>query len=106
MNYRALEKDKVKAIVRSKAIKNNIDPDLFERIAYCESNFNPQAQNQTSTASGVFQFLDSTFYHWTSWYGIAYAAKNDPETQSELAALMIRDGGLSHWNASRSCWDY
>ena len=30
-------------------------------IAWCESNFDPFAKNNSSTASGLFQFLDSTW---------------------------------------------
>ena len=99
-----MERDRIRAMVISKATENNIDPDLFLRIAKCESNLNPQAKNKISTASGIFQFLNSTFIKQAEAYGIEWSDKNDPEVQAELAANMIADGGLFHWNASRSCW--
>ena len=100
----AIRRDAVIAIVRSKAIKYNIDQDLFLRIAKCESGFKADAQNKTSTASGVFQFLTSTFTKQAEAHGLQWTDKNDAETQAELAAHMIAEGGLRHWNASRECW--
>lgn len=35
--------------------------DEARRVAACESHTNPLAKNRTSTASGLFQFLDSTW---------------------------------------------
>ena len=101
----AIRRDAVIAIVRSKAIKYNIDQDLFLRIAKCESGFKADAQNKTSTASGVFQFLTSTFTQQAEAHGLRWTDKNDAETQAELAAHMIAEGGLRHWNASKDCWD-
>lgn len=45
-----------------------------------ESSWNPRAQNPTSTAYGLFQFLNST------WAGTGYAKTSDPATQT-LAGL-------------------
>ena len=94
----------MKALVTSTALKYNIDPDLFLRIAICESGLNPNAKNKTSTASGLFQFLNSTFFNYAEAYEFPLD-KNNPEIQANLAAKMIQDGGLSHWNSSRSCWE-
>jgi len=41
-----------------------------------ESSWNPGADNPTSTAYGLFQFLDST------WRGTGYARTSDPRTQA------------------------
>jgi soluble lytic murein transglycosylase-like protein len=100
----AIRRDAVIAIVRSKAIKYHIDQDLFLRIAKCESGFKADAQNKTSTASGIFQFLTSTFTQQAEAHGLLWTDKNDAETQAELAAHMIAEGGLRHWNASKDCW--
>lgn len=101
----ALEpKDDIQSIIISKAHDLHIDPDLLLRIAKCESGFHPDAKNKVSTASGIFQFLDSTFFSQAQAAGLPTDNKNDPEIQAELAATMISKGGLSHWNASKSCW--
>lgn len=94
----------IEEIIISKAIDNNINPELFLKIAKCESGLKPDAQNKTSSASGIFQFLNSTFFSYAHAYGLSTEDKNDPLIQAELAAKMISDGGLSHWNASKNCW--
>ena len=99
--YRAQIED----MVISKAKEFNIDSELFLRIAICESGLKTNAQNPRSTASGLFQFLNSTFFNYAKAYELPIDDKNDPEVQAELAARMIADGGLSHWNESRSCWE-
>ena len=71
-------------------------------IARCESGFNPDIKNAVSTASGMFQFLDSTFTSQSAKYGLT-GEKNDPYLQIELTARMLADGGLSHWAASANC---
>lgn len=40
---------------------NTVPFETMYRIAMCESSLNPQAQNKTSTAGGLFQFTDPTF---------------------------------------------
>ncbi len=44
----------------------NVNPDTALRIAYCESRFNINAKNNTSTAKGLYQFLDGTWKHYCS----------------------------------------
>lgn len=97
-------KNDIQSIIISKAHDLHIDPDLLLRIAKCESGFHPEAKNKVSTASGIFQFLDSTFFSQAQAAGLPTDNKNDPEIQAELAATMISKGGLHHWDASKSCW--
>ena len=99
-------KDNIKSIIITKAQRYHIDQELLLRIADCESGFKPDAQNRTSTASGLFQFLTSTFIHYARAYELSIDNKNDPEIQAELAARMIADGLISAWNESKSCWEY
>jgi len=49
-----------------------------------ESNFRHTAQNPTSTAYGLFQFLDST------WKGLGAVKTTDPEKQIELGIKYIQ----------------
>lgn len=92
-------------MVTSMAKRFNISPELFLRIAICESGLKEDAQNPRSTASGIFQFINSTFFNYALAYGLPTDDKNDPMVQAELAARMIADGGLSHWSESKSCWN-
>ena len=100
----SLTKAQIEEMVMSTAYEFNIDPELFLRIATCESGLKEDVKNPASSASGIFQFLTSTFLNYAQAYGLPTDNKNDPEIQAELAALMISDGGISHWNASKSCW--
>lgn len=90
-------------IVYYAALRHGADPDLMLRVAICESGLKPEAKNTASTASGLFQFLDSTFGSQAAIHGIT-GEKNDPMVQADLAARMIALGGITHWNASRACW--
>ena len=98
-------KDNIKSIIITKAQRYHIDQELLLRIADCESGFKPDIKNSISSASGIFQFLTGTFIHYALAYDLSIDNKNDPEIQAELAARIIANGGLKHWEASRSCWD-
>lgn len=87
----------------------NVSIDLLTRVAKCESGAktyrsdgSPE-KNPNSTASGLFQWLDSSFKHYSQIYGIQ-GDKNDPYVQAYLAADVIAHGGISNWNQSKSCW--
>lgn len=73
------------------------------RIARCESGGNPRAQNATSTASGLYQFLDST---WTGTTGLAPPASAYSAATQTAAFWKLWNGGAGagNWNPSRSCW--
>lgn len=82
--------------------------DLLERIPWCESKNRYDALNAHSSASGRWQFLDSTWRSWQARYGDgrvferAYLAP--PEYQDLVAHRGIAVQGVSSWNASRHCW--
>ena len=79
------------------------DPDWAPIIA-CESGGNPSAQNPSSTASGLFQFLDTS---WIAYGGGKYASRAKyatPEQQYEIANRAYAQSGVTPWNASKSCW--
>lgn len=64
-----------------------------ERIAFCESTYNPYSVNRSSGASGLFQFLPST------WAGTPYAAQSpfDPVANSAAAAWLYQRYGPRQW---------
>jgi hypothetical protein len=73
-----------------------------------ESGLNPKAQNPTSTAYGMFQFLDST------WGSYGCIKTSDPQIQSECGMKYIKarygspSKALSFWynqcGTSKGCW--
>lgn len=76
----------------------------LDQIAKCESGGNPQAQNSGSTASGLYQFLDSS---WKAYGGSKYgprAKDATPAQQTEIAHAAVSRSGLTPWKASQRCW--
>src|SRR5262245_59082189 len=53
-------------------------------IASSESNFNPAARNQRSTATGAFQITENTWMHLVKRYGAALG-------RSDLAGMVRED---------------
>lgn len=73
-------------------------------VISCESGGNPTAQNPTSTASGLYQFLDSS---WIAYGGGRYASRAKfatPAQQAEIADAAYARDGLTPWASSQSCW--
>jgi soluble lytic murein transglycosylase-like protein len=66
------------------------------RVAKCESNYNPYAVNRSSGASGLFQFLPST------WAASPYHAQSvfDPTANAHAAAWLYQRSGPSQWSCS------
>lgn len=76
-------------------------PPIMLRIRWCESRNNYTARNPRSSASGAWQFLDSSWAHYAG-YPRAYLAP--PEVQDQKALNVYNSVGTRPWNASRSCW--
>jgi len=67
------------------------------RLAKCESTFNPNAVNRISNASGLFQYLPST------WKTTPYADQDifNPEAQVLATIWMFRQGRYREWECYR-----
>ena len=57
--------------------------EAFNKIVIKESNWDPTAQNKTSTAFGVAQFLNST------WKTVGYTKTDDPYIQLDAMIAYI-----------------
>lgn len=65
------------------------------RVVMCESGGSYTAENPSSTASGRYQILDSS---WAGFGGYRHAADAPPEVQDAKARAMWADGrGAHHW---------
>lgn len=73
-----------------------------EHIGFCESRGNYNARNRRSTASGKYQFLNTT---WAGRYGVKSAYLATPEQQEQAAQELHAARGVQPWNASRRCWE-
>ena len=54
----------IRAYIREHAKLMEVNPDLAEDLAFWESNFNPEAKNPKTSASGIYQFTSETFSHF------------------------------------------
>jgi hypothetical protein len=92
----------VEALIRDYALRYNVSPELPLRIAYCESGYNRNSKNRHSSASGVYQYLASTWRNTEA--GRNGVSVFDADANVRTAVQYIATKGTSPWNASRSCW--
>ena len=69
-------------------LKNQNTKDLLMLQAQRESNYNPSARSKSSTASGYFQFIDSTRKNFTDYNREDFL--NDPKEQVRTAYRHLR----------------
>ena len=67
--------------------------DWAQKIAWCESKYDPHAVNSDSDAQGLFQFLPST------WAGTPFASSSpfDPNANAQAAAWLYQTYGPTQW---------
>jgi nucleoid-associated protein YgaU len=73
----------------------------LDEIARCESGGNIRAQNPSSTASGKYQFLDTT---WRALGGVGRAKDASEAVQDAMAVKLLTQSGTAPWAASQACW--
>lgn len=98
----APDKQRVIDLIRATSERYGIQPELPLAIARCESGYNANAKNRSSTASGVFQYLAGTWANTPE--GKAGKSVFDVEANIEAAVRHIAKKGTSPWNASKHCW--
>jgi len=81
------------------------DVELALRVIWCESRYDPLADNPRSSASGLFQHLATYWDDRSAKAGWAGASIWDPEANIAVAAWLVYfGGGWGHWGPSRGCW--
>jgi hypothetical protein len=87
----------------SPALAGGMPADVRAAVIQCESGGDPQAQNDHSTASGLYQFINGT---WQSFGGSTARARDaSPAEQHAVADRAYAANGLRDWEASRNCWE-
>jgi hypothetical protein len=56
--------DEIKTYITQEALRHGINPTVALRIANCESGYSRIARNPNSTATGIYQFLTSTWENY------------------------------------------
>lgn len=90
------------------AEKNGASTTTAVAIAKAESNFVPNAKNASSSASGIFQYINGTFKSFCiEKYKLTDTMedKNDISIQADCATRMLAEGGEHHWSESAHVWD-
>jgi hypothetical protein len=87
----------VETVVRAAAAEFGVNADQLVRVAKCESGLNPLAKNPASTASGLFQFLTTTWAGNGPRLGYGPADVWDPVAASRVAAWMFAHGQSGQW---------
>ena len=73
------------------------DANQLLRVAKCESGYNPNAYNASSGASGLFQFLATTWAANSVRAGYAGASPFDAVANANTAAMMFARGQAGQW---------
>jgi hypothetical protein len=95
-------KEQVIDLIKEYSLRYNIDSSLPLRVANCESGYNWSSKNRSSSASGVFQYIASTWRNTEA--GRAGLSPFDADANVHMAIASIASGGIGNWNASRGCW--
>lgn len=88
--------------IRRIAKDEMVDADLCVKVAKCESGLNPVAINANKDGSydhGIFQINDK--YHPE----VSMSQAFDVEFATRFFCRAFKQGNLSWWNASKSCWN-
>ena len=79
----------VKDLIIKAAQMTGVDPGLMATMAGIESSFQPYAKADTSSATGLYQFINSTWEEMLMKYGSKYGiAPGTPRTDPRANALM------------------
>lgn len=81
--------------IRLAAFTYGVDADRMRRVAFCESRLDPGARNGSSGASGLMQFLPSTWQ--SNRYGAAGFSVWNPLASALGAAYHASRYGWSAW---------
>ena len=83
--------------------------EVLDRLIACESSWKTEVKSKTSSASGLGQFINSTWVSTRRSMGRSeeLGLRKDPYEMIDTIIVLWDDGrGASHWSESRSCWKY
>jgi transglycosylase-like protein with SLT domain len=80
------------------------DVDLALRVISCESGGDPNAQNRSSGAAGLFQQIPRYWEARAASAGMPGASIFDPIANVAASAYLAYTEGWGHWAASAGCW--
>ena len=86
----------LKPLFDAVADMTGVDPNMLYAICSIESTFNPNAKAPTSSASGLFQFINSTWAETLRRHGGKFgisptASQFDPKANALMGAMFLKD---------------
>lgn len=75
------------------------------KIARAESNFNQYAKNKSSTAKGIYQFIDGTWRAYCLKDGNVYDYEDNIRCFYKVLKTDGTVKGLGHWASSKGAWN-
>lgn len=87
----------IQLIILEQAVLYGVDGSFALDLAAIESGFSPYARNASSTAKGLFQFLDSTWMNFCR--NVTPQEVFNPTLNARCAMRIISEGGINHWLA-------
>ena len=75
---------KVMEAIAQASQKTGVDFSYLVQQAKAESNLNPSARAKTSSATGLYQFIDGTWLDMVERHGEAYGLKTKGKSKAEL----------------------
>lgn len=86
------ETNPIRAYIAQTAIRHGVDPHLMIDLADIESDFDPKAKNPHSSATGLFQWITS------SWKSMCKGDRLDYKDNADCTAETLQNpNGLRHW---------
>ena len=86
----------IRTMIVELARYHNISTILALELGRIESRFNPLIKNPSSTATGLYQFIDST------WRGYCKGDRLNPYDNTKCAMERLQAGELWHWTSDKN----
>ncbi len=92
-------KSTVQGTIYGMALDSFVNWEVAQKIAECESGYDPYAQNKNSSAKGVYQFTDKT---WAYIKATGHQFDYQENIKQFLIWFPIHP---EWWSASKKCWN-
>lgn len=73
--------------IRDASLKTGVDFAYLVQQAKAESNFDPDAKARTSSATGLYQFINSTWLNVVEQYGAKHGIETEGKSRSEILEM-------------------